>query len=66
MADQLAVLTADQLELLRDTLEIYEAARLGDLNRTADQLREVCKALGWKDARMAGYLPWARRVVRGE
>ena len=56
------MLDASQMELLRDTLEIYEAAQLGDLNRTADSLRLVVKQLGGP---ASGYLPWARKVVRG-
>jgi len=54
------MLDASQMELLRDTLEIYEAAQLGDLNRTAEGLQKVVKQLGGPSR---GYLPWARAVV---
>lgn len=70
MSRPMGMLSPADMELLRDTLEIYEAAQLGDLNRTAHELIEVCKRLGWQGWNgppySSDYLPWARQMVRGE
>lgn len=59
------ILTDPQLAQLAEVLRRYESARLGELNKTADELQACCRALGWERVR-GPYLPWARLQVRGE
>jgi hypothetical protein len=61
-------LTAANKAALREAYDAYRDAGLGDLNRTADELRRLCVALGYTTAGESlmrpadrGFAAWARR-----
>lgn len=51
---------------LRWAYDHYMAAPLGELNATAEKLKQACAALGWGPDAGEGYLPWARRRLKVE
>ena len=57
------VLADSALTMLRPVYDAYMAAETGQLGRTADALRDACKALGWRWDCGMGYLPWARYAL---
>lgn len=56
-------LAPEMRAMLADVLARYEAAQLGELNVTADALRDACRACGWPGGYASDYLPWARAVL---
>lgn len=44
---------------LREVYLRYDRAQLGELNTTAEELREVARQLGWSNATQ-GLRPWVR------